>query len=58
MIDEAKSKSTNAKVRYQWERHLGEANSGPLLDRPVNVITTLDIAAVLKPVWTAKPEVA
>jgi hypothetical protein len=25
VIDEAKSKSTNAKVRYQWERHLGEA---------------------------------
>jgi integrase len=58
VIDEAKSKSTNAKVRYQWERHLGEAYSGPLLDRPVNAITTLEIAAVLKPVWTTKPEVA
>jgi integrase len=58
VIDEAKSKSTNAKVRYQWERHLGEAYSGPLLDRPVNAITTLEVAAVLKPVWTAKPEVA
>jgi integrase len=58
VIDEAKSKSMNAKVQYQWERHLGEAYSGPLLDRPVNVITTLDIAAVLKPVWTTKPEVA
>jgi integrase len=58
VIDEAKSKSTNAKVRYQWERHLGEAYSGPLLDRPVNAITTLEVAAALKPVWTAKPEVA
>jgi integrase len=58
VIDEAKRKSTNAKVRYQWERHLGEAYSGPLLDRPINEITTLDVAAVLKPVWHAKPEVA
>jgi integrase len=58
VMDEAKSKSINAKVQYQWERHLGEAYSGPLLDRPVNAITTLDVAAVLKPVWTAKPEVA
>jgi hypothetical protein len=58
VIDEAKSKSTNAKVRYQWERYLGQAYSGALLDRPVNEITTLDIAAVLKPVWTTKPGVA
>ncbi len=58
VTDEAKRKSTNAKVRYQWERHFGETYSGPLLDRPVNEITTLDIAAVLKPVWIAKPEVA
>jgi len=29
-----------------------------LLDRPVNEITTLEVAAVLKPVWSAKPEVA
>jgi integrase len=58
VIDEAKSKSTNAKVRYQWERHLGEAYSGPLLNRPVHDITTLEVAAVLKPVWTTKPEVA
>ena len=58
VIDEAKRKSTNAKVRYQWERHLGEAYSGPLLNRPVNEITTLEVAALLKPVWTEKPEVA
>ena len=58
VIEEAKRKSTNAKVRYQWERHLGEAYSGPLLDKPINEITTLDVAAVLKPVWHAKPEVA
>jgi integrase len=55
---DAQSKSVNAKVRYQWERHLGPAYSGPLLDRPVHEITTLDVAAVLRPIWRAKPEVA
>jgi hypothetical protein len=58
VIADAQAKSTNAKVRYQWERHLGEAYSGPLLDRPVNEITTLDVVSVLAPVWREKPEVA
>ena len=58
VIGDAQSKSGNAKVRYQWERHLGQAYSGPLLDRPVHEITTVDVAAVLRPVWRAKPEVA
>jgi integrase len=58
VIEDAQSKSVNAKVRYQWERHLGPAYAGPLLDRPVHVITALDVAAVLRPVWRAKPEVA
>jgi hypothetical protein len=48
----------NAKVRYQWERHLGPTYSGPLLDRPVHEITAMDVAAVLRPAWRAKPEVA
>jgi hypothetical protein len=30
VIAEAQRKSTNAKVRYQWERHLGSAYCGPL----------------------------
>ena len=58
VIADAQSKSTNAKVRYQWERHLGEAYSGPLLARPVHEVTTVEVAAVLQPVWRAKPEVA
>ena len=58
VIADAQSKSTNAKVRYQWERHLGPAYSGPLLARPVHEISTLDVAAVLRPVWRTKPEVA
>jgi hypothetical protein len=47
VIADAQAKSTNPKVRYQWERHLGAAYSGPLLSRPVNEITALDVAAVL-----------
>jgi hypothetical protein len=31
VIDDAQSRSTNALVRYQWERHLGPAYSGPPL---------------------------
>ena len=58
VIADAQSKSMNAKVRYQWERHLGAAYSGPLLPRPVHEITTIDVAAVLRPVWRSKPEVA
>lgn len=58
VIADAQSKSVNAKVRYQWERHLGPVYSGQLLGRPVHEITTLDVAAVLRPVWRTKPEVA
>ena len=58
MIEEAQHKSTNAKVRYQWARHLGPAYCGSLLGRPVHEITTVDVTAVLKPIWNEKPEVA
>jgi integrase len=58
VIADAQSKSINAKVRYQWERHLGPVYSGPLLARPVHEITTLDVATVLQPIWRTKPEVA
>jgi integrase len=58
VIGDAQSKSVNAKVRYQWERHLGPVYSGPLLDRKVHEITAVDVAAVLRAVWRSKPEVA
>jgi integrase len=58
VIADAQARTANKKVAYQWERHLGAAYSGPLLDRPVNEITALDVAAVLRPVWRSKPEVA
>jgi integrase len=58
VIADAQAKTTNEKVKYQWERHLGPAYSGPLLDRPVHEITTGEVAAVLAPIWRSKPEVA
>jgi integrase len=58
VIADAQSKSNNTKVRYQWERHLGPAYSGPLLARPVHEITTVEVASLLRPVWRKKPEVA
>jgi integrase len=58
VIADAQAKSINAKVRYQWDRHLGEVYSGPLLNRPVHEITTVEVASVLSPVWRSKPEVA
>jgi integrase len=58
VIADAQAKTANEKVKYQWARHLGDAYAGALLDRPVNEITTVDVAAVLAPIWRAKPEVA
>jgi hypothetical protein len=58
VIADAQAKSSNEKVKYQWARHLGPVYCGSLLERPVNEITTLDVAAVLRPVWESKPEVA
>lgn len=58
VIAEAQARTTNAKVAYQWERHLGPAYCGPILDRPLSELTTVDIVGVLKPVWRQKPEVA
>ncbi len=58
VIDDAVAKSISAKARHQWNRNLGDDYSGPLLKKPVHEITTIDIAAVLRPVWRTKPEVA
>ena len=58
VIADAQRRSTNAKVRSQWAQLLGPAYCKELLTRPVNEITTLDVAAVLRPVWHVKPEAA
>jgi integrase len=58
VIASQKMKTANAKVQYQWERHLGSAYCSPILDKPVNEIRTVHIHALLEPVWHSKPEVA
>lgn len=58
VIEDAVARLSGPRVEYWWQRHLGPAYCKPLLDRPVNEITTVDVARVLKPVWRAKPEVA
>ena len=56
VIADAKERSTNDKVRYQWDLLLGPRYCDPLLQKPINQITTLDIEQVLRPVWRSKPE--
>ena len=56
VILDAQAKSTNDKVRYQWELLLGPRYCGSILPKPVNEVTTLDVERVLRPVWRAKPE--
>lgn len=58
VIAEKKARTKNEKVAYQAERHLGPDYCKPLLDRPINEITTTDLAKLLKPVWKKKPGVA
>lgn len=54
----AKQKTTNAKVRYQWDRHLSPVFCGAIWDRPVHEVTTTEVAALLRPIWRSKPEVS
>ena len=48
---------SNAKHRQQWTNTLA-TYAAPLRDLPVDSITTNDVLAVLKPIWSAKPETA
>jgi integrase len=47
----------NKKHKAQWKTTL-ETYGGPLRGKPVDTITTDDVLAVLKPIWTAKAETA
>jgi integrase len=47
----------NEKHKAQWKSTL-ETYAAPLRAKPVDTITTDDILAVLKPIWTVKPETA
>ncbi len=56
VIADAQARSTNDKVRYQWELLLGPRYCDAILQKPINEITTLDLERVLRPVWRDKPE--
>jgi integrase len=56
VIAEAQGRSTNDKVRYQWELLLGPRYCDSILQKRINEITTLDVERVLRPVWWSKPE--
>lgn len=47
----------NEKHKAQWKSTL-ETYAAPLRAKPVDTITTDDVLAVLKPIWTAKAETA
>ena len=47
----------NEKHKAQWRMTL-EIYAAPLRSKPVDTISTEDVLAVLKPIWTAKPETA
>jgi integrase len=47
----------NEKHKAQWKSTLA-TYAAPLKDKPVDTIGTDDVLAVLKPIWTTKPETA
>ncbi|MEH2524211.1 MULTISPECIES: tyrosine-type recombinase/integrase [unclassified Bradyrhizobium] len=47
----------NEKHKAQWKSTL-TTDAATLRDKPVDTITTDDVLAVLKPIWTTKPETA
>ena len=47
----------NEKHKAQWKSTLA-TYAAPLSNKPVNTVTTDDVLAILKPVWTTKPETA
>lgn len=48
---------SNEKHRMQWVTSL-ERHAAPIRSKPVSAITTDDILAILKPIWTTIPETA
>ena len=47
----------NQKHKAQW-KSTRATYAAPLKEKPVDTITTDDVMAVLKPIWTTKPETA
>ena len=47
----------NEKHKAQWKSTLA-TYAAPLRTKPVDTIATGDVLAILKPIWTSKPETA
>ena len=47
----------NEKHKAQWKSTLA-TYAAPLSNKPVDTVTTDDVLAILKPIWTTKPETA
>ncbi len=56
-IDTHEEAWKNPKHRQQW-RNTIKTHAAPLLDKPMQEISTDDVVAVLKPIWRAVPETA
>lgn len=57
MLATAEAEWKNAKHRQQWRNTL-MTYAKPLHNRPIDAITTDDVAAILRPIWSEKPETA
>ena len=47
----------NERHKAQWKSTLA-THAAPLSNKPVDTVTTDDVLAILKPIWTTKPETA
>lgn len=52
------ARSTNDKVKYQKKYLLSASYCSSILQKPINEITTYQLAQMLRPIWRDKPEVA
>lgn len=57
LVDEIEDGFRNAKHRAQWRTTL-KTYCVPIWDRPLNEITTDDVIAILRPIWSKKAETA
>jgi hypothetical protein len=56
-VIEAQTVGVSAKHAAQWGTSLA-AYAGAIMDKRVDAISTDDVEAILKPIWTTKPETA
>ena len=57
LVEELKPGFRSAKHHAQWAMTL-RTYAGPLRDKPLDAIQTVDVLAVLKPIWQSKSETA